>query len=103
MASRQFRECCMVWKIGFEKKYYKESHYWGLKPDSCVVRLLRYKKGGSVLYIGAGEGRNGVLLAKRGSTVTAISHSKSAIRKCREFAGGIAGESQYSSCRHNSN
>jgi len=68
------------------KKYKSPKLLWGLKPNKIVVKSLNYIKTGTVLDLGAGEGRNSIFLSKKGFTVTALDISKEALEKCRELA-----------------
>lgn len=73
-------------KINFNRYYSNDACYWRLKPSKIVVEILKYKKSGNVLDIGAGEGKNSIFLAKNGFNVTAVDVSKEAIKKLKEFA-----------------
>ena len=70
----------------FDKQYKKEKCLWGLKPSTIVEYLLKYKRLGKALDLGAGEGRNSLFLAEKGFDVTAVDISKEAIRKLERLA-----------------
>lgn len=72
--------------INFDKYYANEKCYWGLKPSKLVEEILKYKKSGSVLDLGCGEGRNALFLAKKGFDVTGIDISKEGIKKLERIA-----------------
>ncbi len=73
-------------KFSFDKEYKREECLWGLKPHKCVVYILRFKKSGTVLDLGVGEGRNALFLAKKGFDVTGTDISAVGIRKFKKFA-----------------
>lgn len=54
------------------KKLFAPSYKWGKNPSKTVTVILKYKKSGYVLDIGAGDGRNAIFLAKEGFNVTAV-------------------------------
>lgn len=54
------------------KKLFVLSYKWGKNPSKSVTAVLKYKKSGYVLDIGAGDGRNAIFLAKKGFNVTAV-------------------------------
>ncbi len=70
----------------FDELYDKSEFYWGLNPSSLILDILKYKKNGSVLDLGCGEGRNVIFLAKNGFDVTGIDASKAGIRKLEKLA-----------------
>src|SRR6266571_6776609 len=45
---------------------------WGVDPDSLLVESVESFRPGSVLDLGAGDGRNALFLARRGFAVTAV-------------------------------
>jgi len=73
-------------KFLFKEKYKEEKCYWGLKPHKEVVKLLKYKKFGTVLDLGVGEGRDALFLAKKGFDVTGVDISETAIKKFLKLA-----------------
>lgn len=61
--------------------------YSKLSIISKIVReILKYKKSGSVLDIGAGNGRNSFYLAKHGFIVTALDIDRQDLRSIRKIA-----------------
>jgi SAM-dependent methyltransferase len=68
-------------KVSFEKKYREEKCYWGSKPSKGMDDILKYKKYGTVLDVGVGEGRNALFLAKKGFDVLGVDISEAGINK----------------------
>ena len=58
----------------------------GGTPENIVKDILKYKKSGSVLELGTGEGRNALFLASRGFQVTAIDISNQGIANLQDKA-----------------
>jgi len=56
------------------------------KPDELAKDILEYKQGGSMLEIGADDGRNSLFLAAQGFSVEAIDISDKGIFKLTESA-----------------
>lgn len=56
------------------------------KSDSVVQDILKYKQSGTVLEIGAGEGRHSLFLAGKGFDVEALDSSDAGIAKLQEAA-----------------
>ena len=56
------------------------------KPERIVQAILRYRSAGSVLELGAGEGRNALYLAQNGFEVTAQDISEIGIDKMKKLA-----------------
>jgi 2-polyprenyl-3-methyl-5-hydroxy-6-metoxy-1,4-benzoquinol methylase len=65
----------------FEKNYKSKKNLLRLKPDEIIEKIIKSKKKGDLLHIGAGEGRNALLLAKKGFKVTCIDYSPTAIKR----------------------
>jgi len=61
-----------------------ETTFGGGKPENVVEDILNYRKNGSVLELGAGEGRNTLFLASNGFEVKAIDISDVGVRKIQE-------------------
>lgn len=70
----------------YEKLYSEQKNVWGSEPLPLVKNILKYKTSGSVLDLGAGEGRNSLFLASKGFNVEAIDFSDTAIEKLKNFA-----------------
>jgi tellurite methyltransferase len=68
-------------KVSFERKYIEEKCYWGLTPSKGMDDILKYKKYGTVLDVGVGEGRNALFLAKKGFNVLGVDISEAGISK----------------------
>jgi len=69
-----------------EERVQKRKFYWGLKPDSLLVKYLSLIPKSKVLDIEAGEGRNSLFLAKEGFEVKAIDIVKEGLKKCEKLA-----------------
>ena len=69
-------------------KIYTENEvaFGGGKVENIVKDILKYKQEGSVLEIGAGEGRNSLFLATEGFDVEAMDVSDRGIAKLQESA-----------------
>lgn len=70
----------------WQKQYKQKKFYWGLKPDPLLVKFLKSIPGGTILDIGAGEGRNSIFLAKKNFKVEAIDKITEGLIKCKKFA-----------------
>lgn len=64
----------------------KEHTYGEGKPERCVARILNHRDSGSVLDIGAGDGRNALFLASKGFEVKAVDISEVGLEKLQGFA-----------------
>ncbi len=64
----------------YDVEYAQCECFWGIEPGKFVAVLLDNLQGGVVLDLGAGEGKNAIVLAQRGFDVTAVECSKYAIR-----------------------
>jgi SAM-dependent methyltransferase len=56
----------------FESNYQQDKNYWGVKPSSVIESQLNRLVTGTVLDLGAGDGRNAIYLAGHGFKVTAV-------------------------------
>jgi tellurite methyltransferase len=72
--------------IYYDKVYRENEAPFGSLPDKEISQILDYKKSGSVLDIGAGEGHNALFLAKAGFEVTAEDISRIGIEKIQKKA-----------------
>lgn len=71
----------------YDQLYSKNEAVFGEgEPDLIVKDILKYIQNGSVLEIGAGEGRNSLFLATHGFIVEAIDTSDVAIKKIKKAA-----------------
>lgn len=70
----------------FEREYQSSSNYWGDKPSSVILRSQESLVPGSVLDIGAGDGRNSLYLASQGFTVHALDVSRTGLKNLQKRA-----------------
>jgi SAM-dependent methyltransferase len=70
----------------WESAYKQVESLWGLKPDSLLASYASLMPEGSVLDIGAGEGRNALFFAQKGYDVLGVDLSATAIEHCIERA-----------------
>jgi tellurite methyltransferase len=69
------------------ESFYDESpHPWGEEPDTFVVQHVEAFLPGSVLDLGAGDGRNALFLARAGFKVIAVDAVEGAITRLRRSA-----------------
>ena len=74
----------------YDKRYDRESYYWGLVPNTLCYEIMRLKppiKPYKVLDIGCGEGKDAVFLARNGYAVTAFDISDQGLSKAEMLAG----------------
>ena len=72
----------------WDERYKEEGFAYGTEPnDFLKSEFFRIPKGGRVLCLAEGEGRNAVFLAKEGYTVTAVDQSSVGLEKAKSFAG----------------
>lgn len=62
----------------YDLEYAECPCFWGTKPGKYILKLMEYLKKGSVLDLGAGEGKNAIYMARQGFEVHAV--------ECSEFA-----------------
>lgn len=72
--------------MSLENQYNKiysenEKTFGGGRPEKVVSEIIKYKTSGSVLELGAGEGRNSLFLAEQGFEVTAQDMSSVGVEK----------------------
>lgn len=68
-------------------KLYSDPKFNSIKnPSAVVTKIKKYLEKGSVLDLGAGDGRNSLYLAEQGFSVTAIDFSDVAISKLENLA-----------------
>ena len=71
----------------WDKRYDTEEYVYGTDPNGFLVSVTdRIPRGGKVLCLGAGEGRNAVFLAGLGYKVTAVDLSSVGLRKAERLA-----------------
>jgi tellurite methyltransferase len=70
----------------YNKIYSENKNTFGAKPDDLVAEVLRYISSGSVMDLGAGEGRNALFLAQQGFEVMALDVSEVGLAKLDESA-----------------
>jgi len=71
----------------YNKLYSQNTSIFGQgKPEKIVVDILKHSQSGSVLEIGAGEGRNAIFLAENGFEVAVQDISEVGIEKIRRIA-----------------
>lgn len=64
------------------EKYAAGGYFWGVMPNKYVARIGDYlSPPGSILDLGAGEGRNSIFLAKQGFSITAIDINETGLSK----------------------
>lgn len=79
----------METRSAYDKLYAENESAFSSEPQECVRRILDYRRGGTVLEIGAGDGRNSLFLAKQGFDVTAQDISPVGIEKINERAQAL--------------
>lgn len=71
----------------WDQRYNEEGFAYGTAPnDFLKSEYSRIPKGGRVLCLAEGEGRNAVFLAKQGYSVTAIDQSEVGLQKAKKLA-----------------
>ena len=71
----------------WDQRYNEEGFAYGIDPnDFLKSEYSRIPKGGRVLCLAEGEGRNAVFLAKQGYAVTAIDQSSVGLEKAKNLA-----------------
>jgi len=71
----------------WDERYSAKEFAYGTEPNDFLVQMAdRLPKGGRVLSLAEGEGRNAVYLATRGHAVTAVDASPVGIAKARRLA-----------------
>lgn len=85
----------------YDKLYTENESAFSSEPQECVGRILDHKHGGTVLEIGAGDGRNALFLAKHGFDVTAQDISPVGIENLnkRAQALGVSVEAEVADAR----
>ncbi|MCT8985250.1 class I SAM-dependent methyltransferase [Shewanella phaeophyticola] len=71
----------------WDQRYNEAGFVYGVEPnDFLKSECSRIPKGGRVLCLAEGEGRNAVFLAKQGYKVTAVDQSPVGLKKAQAFA-----------------
>ncbi|MGB6135376.1 MAG: class I SAM-dependent methyltransferase [Shewanella sp.] len=71
----------------WDQRYNEQGFVYGVEPnDFLKSECSRIPKGGRVLCLAEGEGRNAVFLAKQGYKVTAVDQSSVGLKKAQAFA-----------------
>lgn len=71
----------------WNERYSEEGHAYGTKPNDFLSKNINLlKKGGKILCIAEGEGRNALFLARNGFKVTAVDFSEVGISKLLKVA-----------------
>lgn len=71
----------------WDERYGKQGYFYGSEPNDFLKSCCEViPKGGRILCIGEGEGRNAVYLAGLGYQVTAVDGSAQGLRKLAELA-----------------
>lgn len=71
----------------WNQRYNEDGFAYGIEPnDFLKSEFSRIPKGGRVLCLAEGEGRNAVFLAKQGYSVTAVDQSEVGLEKAQKFA-----------------
>ena len=71
----------------WDERYGEGGFAYGTKPNGFLAEFSRvFPKGGKILSLGEGEGRNAVYLAARGHVVTALDQSPVGLLKAQERA-----------------
>lgn len=73
----------------WDRRYASEEFYYGTLPNDFLREVEpRLVRGGHVLCLGEGEGRNAAFLAERGHAVTAVDQSAVGLEKAARLAAG---------------
>ena len=71
----------------WDKRYSEPGYAYGTEPNDFLVSTTHHiPRGGRVLCLAEGEGRNSVYLAKQGFHVVAVDSSSVGLEKARELA-----------------
>jgi SAM-dependent methyltransferase len=82
----------MAQKDHWNEVYGSEPDFFGEGPSDCAriaLDLFRENQVGSVLELGCGQGRDSLLFARNGLSVTALDYSETAVSAVRERAGSL--------------
>ena len=70
----------------WDQRFDSPEYLYGTEPNVFLKCNYKLIPTGKVLYIGEGEGRNSVFLAKQGYQVTALDYSSSGLKKTEKLA-----------------
>ncbi|PIK16411.1 class I SAM-dependent methyltransferase [Halobacteriovorax sp. JY17] len=71
----------------WDDRYSSDEYCYGKEPNSFLLEhYFRLKKGGNILCLSEGEGRNAIFLASKGFNVTAVDLSSKGKEKALKFA-----------------
>ncbi len=71
----------------WDERYSTQEYAYGTAPNEFLAQNVNsLPKGGKVLSLAEGEGRNAVFLAKQGHTVTAVDASRVGLAKAQKLA-----------------
>ena len=71
----------------WDERYSSEEYIYGKDPNEFLAKFCHHiRKGGKVLCIAEGEGRNAVYLAKQGYNVVAVDASAVGLKKAQQLA-----------------
>lgn len=72
---------------GFDEIYGTQGFYYGLEPSEELAEFITGGVPvGAALDLGCGEGRDAILLAEKGFSVTAVDASQAGLKKLAEYA-----------------
>ncbi|MGD1836558.1 MAG: methyltransferase domain-containing protein [Nitrososphaeraceae archaeon] len=69
----------------YDVEYSKCKCFWGESPGKFVLLIKRYLHDGTILDLGAGEGKNSIYLSQNGFKIIAIECSKFAINNFKRL------------------
>lgn len=73
--------------VNWDERYSGEEYVFGTEPNDFLVSVAdKIRKGGKVLSLCEGEGRNGCFLARKGFKITAVDGSKVGLEKAKKLA-----------------
>ncbi len=84
--------------LAWDERYDKEAFHYGKEPNDFLRdNLTLIPKGGRVLCLAEGEGRNAIFLARSGFKVTAVDRARKGLRgaknRWRDDFGGLSSPS----------
>ncbi len=71
----------------WDQRYGSDTYYYGTEPNEFLrEHLAAIRRGGEVLCLAEGEGRNSVFLAEQGYAVVAVDQSHAGLKKTQQLA-----------------